>query len=251
MFALYKNILEDEDVTFSATSEIATMPLKNILDDKLIKYARIGDGIQHFQATCGNAKTIDAMAIAGWGFDSVTFQASNNTDFSSLVANVTLSDIFVQPDTGCGFLYAWLPAMITAKYFRIGFTGSNKKSIGKISVGVMTRFPWMESKQKLGKVTTNKATRSAGGHLYAGNDGYNARYVEMNFPEYNDAGFKLFDSLWQACKNTKPFFSVVWDQKQDVSPILYGVLDQESLDQDATGIKSMPFTTKIRVKECF
>lgn len=250
MFALYKNILDDEDTIITASNSSATMPLSNLLDDKLIKYARIADGAQYIQVS-GGSKTVDAMAVAGWGFSSVVFQASNTTDFSTLLCNVTLSDLHTQSDTKCGFLHVWLSAPITAKYFRVVFSGENKKSIGKISIGTMKRFPWMDSKQKLSQVSTYKRTRSAGGHLFAGNVGYNARTVEMSFPEYNDAGFALFADLWGTCKNTKPFFSVIWDEKQDVSPLLYGALDQDSLDQEATGNPLLPFSTKIKQTECF
>lgn len=251
MYALFKNILDDEDVTLSATSVTANNPLSNLLDDMLVKYARIGDGSQYIQVSCGASKTIDAMAIAGWGFSSVVFQASNTVDFSTLIANQTVTNLSVQPDTKCGFLNSWLSAPITAKYFRIVFSGENKKSVGKISVGIMEKFPWMESKQKIGKISTVKRSRSQGGHLYAGNTGYNARFVEISFPEYNDDGFKLFDLLWQTCKNTRAFFCIVWTQKQDILPILYGSIDQDGIDQDATGIVSFPFTTKIRVMERF
>ena len=251
MFALFDNILDDEDAALSASSVTATAPLSNLLDDKLIKYARIGDGAQYIQVTSGSAKTVDAAAIAGWGFTSVVFQASNVADFSTLVANVTLSDLYTQPDTKCGFLYAWLSAPVSAKYFRVVFSGANKKSIGKISIGVMEQFPWMESKQKLSKVSTVKRTRGVGGQLYSGNIGYNARTVEVTFPEYDDAGYKLFDRLWQTCRNTKPFFSVLWDEKQDVAPLLYAALEQDSIDQEATGNKALPFTTKVKLQECF
>lgn len=251
MFALYKNVLEDSDVALSASAETSVMPLSNIFDDRLVKYARIGDGAQYFQATCGASKTIDAMAIAGWGFSSVVFQASNVANFSTLVANVSVSNLFTQPDTKCAFLYAWLSAPITAKYFRVVFSGENKKSIGKIMIGTMTRFPWMESKQKLSKVSTVKRARSAGGQLYAGNSGYIARTNEIFFPDFNDAGYALFDDLWQTVHNTRPFFSVVWDEKQTVSPILYGALDQDGIDFEATGNPSLPFSTKLKITECF
>ena len=251
MFALYKNILEDEDVTLSASSSYSTMPLANILDDKLVKYARIGDGSQYIQATCGSAKSIDAVAIAGWGFSSVVFQASNMSNFSTLLVNETLSDVYTNPDTKCGYAFAWLSAAVSAKYFRIVFSGESKKSVGKIMIGTMKAFPWMESKQKLSKVTTVKSSRSAGGQLYPGNVGYNARQVEVTFPEYDDAGFALFDDLWQTVKNTRPFFSVIWDDRQNISPVLYGSLDQERIDQAATGIPSLPFSTKLNITECF
>ena len=251
MFALYKNILEDSDVTLSASSSYTTMPLPNILDDKLVKYARIGDGSQYIQAACGSAKSIDAVAIAGWGFSSVVFQASNMADFSTLLADETLSDVYTNPDTKCGYAFAWLPSAVTAKYVRVVFSGDNKKNIGKIMLGTMKRFPWMESKQKLSKVTTAKSTRSAGGQLYPGNVGYNARQVEVTFPEYADAGFELIDDLWQTAKNKRPFFSVVWDDKQNVSPLLYGSLNQDSIEQSATGIPSLPFSSKLNIMECF
>ena len=251
MFALYKNILEDDDVTLIASATYSSMPIENILDDKLVKYGRIGDGSQYIQATFGSAKSFDAMAIAGWGFSSVVFQASNAADFSTVLVNSTLSDVYVNPDTSCGYAFAWLQAAVTAKYVRVVFSGDNKKNVGKIMLGTMKQFPWMESKQKLAKVTTAKSTRSAGGQLYPGNVGYNARQVEVTFPEYADAGFALIDDLWQTVKNKRPFFSVVWDDKQNVSPLLYGALNQDSIEQTATGIPSLPFSSKLNIMECF
>ena len=251
MFALYKNVIEDSDVLLSSSAESSVQPLVNLADDRLIKYARIGGGEQYIQAVCGTPKTIDSMAIAGWGFSSVVFQASNDADFSTLLADETVANLYAQPDTKCAFLYAWLSAPVTAKYFRVVFSGENKKSIGKIMIGTMTRFPWMESKQKLSKVSTVKRTRSAGGQLYAGNSGYISRTNEISFPDFNDSGYALFDDLWQAVHNTRPFFSVVWDEKQTVSPILYGALDQDGIDFDATGNPTLPFSTKLKITECF
>ena len=62
---------------------------------------------------------------------------------------------------------------------------------------------------------------------------------------------ELFKDLWDTVGNYRPFFSVVWDEKQTVFPMLYGALDQDKIDFDRTDYKLLPFTTKIKLEECF
>lgn len=248
MIALYKNILEGATVTASSESVLA--PLSNLDDDKLVKYTRLPAGEQYIQFDLGSAKSFDAIACAGWNFSTLTLRASNSATFASGVTTLSVPKVFDHPDTASVISSLWFDA-VTARYIRIVTSGSSVKDFGKIMLGTMAEFPAMDAKQKMSYATTKKPTRAKGGCLFKGASGYKAREQEISFPEFGDDGVELFADLWNTVGNYRPFFSVVWDDKQDIFPMLYGALDQERIDFDRTEYKAKPFSTKIKLEECF
>ena len=248
MIALYKNILEGADVSASSESEL--FPLSNLDDDKLVKFARITGGDQSIVFDLESEKSFDAIACAGWNLATLTLETSNDATFSTIIRTVTVPKVYDHPDTGSVISSLWFDAT-TARYVRLSMTGSTVKDFGKIMLGTMTEFPYMDAKQKMSLSTTKKPVRAKGGCLYRGASGYKAREQEVSFPEFDDSGVILFNDLWDTVGNYRPFFSVVWDEKQNVFPMLYGALDQDKIDFDRTDYKLLPFTTKIKLEECF
>lgn len=248
MIALYKNILES--ATVSASSESVLFPLANLADDKLVKFARITGGDQSIVFDLESEKSFDAIACAGWNLATLTLEASNDATFSTIIRTVTVPKVYDHPDTGSVISSLWFDKT-TARYVRLSMTGSTVKDFGKIMLGTMTEFPYMDAKQKMSFSTTKKPVRAKGGCLYQGASGYKAREQEISFPEFDDNGVLLFKDLWDTVGNYRPFFSVVWDDKQNVFPMLYGALDQDKIDIDRTDYKLLPFTTKIKLEECF
>lgn len=248
MIALYKNILEGAAVT--ASSESVLFPLVNLNDDKLVKFTRVSSGDQYIQFDLGGAEDFDAIGCAGWNFSALTVLASDDSSFTSGVTTVSVPKVYDHPETGSAISSLWFDK-ITARYIRVCTSGSGVKDFGKIILGTMADFPLMEAKQKMSMVTTKKTTRTKGGCLYRGASGYRSREQEISFPEFDDSGVDLFSDLWNTVGNYRPFFSVVWDDRQTTFPMLYGALDQERIDIDRTDSKVKPFTTKIKLAECF
>lgn len=250
MFALFKNILDDADVTLSASSEMAQYPVKNLLDDKLCLFTRAPKGTNYIQVISAGAKTVDSVVVAGTNASSAVLQISND-NFSTILQSVDIELINTHPFTGDNMLHAYF-GPVTAKDFRVVFSGDTLKNVGKIFVGPMTVFPYMDAKQEFGNESTKEDSRSLAGCSYPGDTGYTARYYNVSFPEYSDDDVLLFNDLWNTCgEYKKPFFSVVWDDRQRILPMLYGKLEQKGIVHKRTEYKTKPNTTELKIMECF
>lgn len=246
MIALYKSIVED--IVPTASSQSSSMPLSNLLSDELTRFSRISSGNNYIQYPL--ASEVDSICVAGWGMNDVVIQFSDTVDFAVIIESHVIPKIATQPDTGSVILSLWFDP-ITAQYCRIVTSGSGNKDFGKIKIGKMSKFPHMSASQSIIKGTTKKNVRGLGGHKFKGNVGYNFRECEVTFPEYDDAGVILLDDLWNTCHDQKPFFSLLWDDKQNIFPMLYGTLEDDKMKHDRTDLKMFPFTTKIHIAECF
>lgn len=248
MIALYKSVVDG--IIPTASSQSSVMPLSNLLVDTLTEFSRIASGDNYIQYPL--SAQVDAIGIAGWGMNALLLQFSNDPTFpsSSILNEYEIPVKATQPDTGSVILTRWFDP-ITAAYCRILTTGDGKKDFGKIMLGNMAEFPYMSASQSISLTTTKKNVRGIGGTKIKGDIGYNGREYEVTFPEYNDAGYELFEDLWNTCHNQKAFFSVLWDDRQNILPILYGSLEDEKMKQDRTELPMFPWTTKLHIAEEF
>lgn len=246
MIALYKSVIEG--IIPSSSCQSSKMPLTNLLTDELVSFSRIAPGSNYMQWPLESE--VDAIALAGWGLETVLIQFSDTHDFASIKAEHEVPKISANTDTGSVILSLWFDK-VTAQYCRVVTSGSGNKDFGKIMIGKMAEFPWMSATQSIGLVTTKKSSRGLGGQKYKGNVGYEYREFEATFPEYNDSGYALFSDLWNTCHNQKPFFSVLWDEKQNIFPMLYGSIEDDKLKQERTDSPMFPYTTKLHIAECF
>jgi hypothetical protein len=242
---LVDNIIDDRDVTIASSSEMIKFPLSNLYADQLSKFTRLSQGSQYIQISAASPKTIDSIALAGINFVSVVFQASNDGFITTVFSQtITISDREK-------VLFALWDNPITALSFRILFSGSGVKDIGKLFVGKRDMMPGMDATQELTAHFTNKVEKSLSGQVYGNlDDGYSYLTIKVQFPRYNIAYKHRIMEILSKIRNVKTIFVKVWNKGTE-ERMVYCRQAEDAVLIGRSGSQGRPFKNDVTFEECF
>jgi len=139
---LYNNLWDTADLT--ASSEVATLPVKNTVDPRLeCKYRSISDSSTNVVANLGSAQAITAVAIAGHNISSsvtnLRLQAHTSDSWGTPDVNINLLNPYGSYNTYNSGLITWQGTLGTKRYWRIliedAFNPDEYISLGRIFLG--------------------------------------------------------------------------------------------------------------------
>lgn len=247
------NLVLSEDAVISASSENVLFPLSNLLQPYLAQFTRIS-GAGYIQVDFSTVKEIDSVIIAGVNpfsegganFGVVTFSASDDGFATS--TNVTA----IPKQDNEAHLFCMFDAPVSAKSFRIAFTGAGSKDVGSLYLGKRYDAISMTAQsQSIDYKWSTTVTVSKSGQSFGSNDlGYD--YLQLKIPlyQYSESDMITLATMAQKHRNVTPLFVKLWKNNSTVR-LIYARIDGDTMSIGRTSNVKKPFKGDIQFVETF
>lgn len=248
MIIHYNNLLDRADCGMSSAMEHTRYPLSNLLDDKLCKFTKLKAGTASINFTFGESVTADSFGVAGYNDTSFLLEASNSATFDTLLLSKTITANIINGVYHPTTVYF---DQVSARYWRVTFTGSNVHRIGKIYLGQCYKFVGMEAKQQSIDLNINDTTTvNDTGQVYTQSN-YIHQTCKIQTTSITHEQRLEIDMFVRSVGKHKAVFVLIWNKIQGFIPALYGIIDQDKVTYSRSDSTNKPFKTELSFREIF
>ena len=247
------NLVLSEDAVLSASAGSILFPPENLREPHLAKFTRI-TGAGYIQVDFSTAKEMDSVIIAGVNpfsegganFSVATFSASDDGFATS--TNVTA----ISKQNNEAHLFCMFDAPISAKSFRIAFSGTGAKDIGALYLGKRYDAISMTAQsQSIEYKWTTTITTSKSGQAFGSNTlGYDYLQLKVPLYQYSESDMITLATMAQKKRNVTPVFVKLW-KNNSIVRLIYARIDGDTMSVGRTSNVNKPFKGDIQFAETF
>jgi len=122
--------------------------------------------------------------------------------------------------------------------------------IGSLYLGTYLQMPGMEIGQEIPQVSTSTKQYSSNGQVY-GDKKIIYRNPKIDFPYITELQRTEIKEMWENNENTGPVIVLIWANRLDIEPLIYSVIDQDSVSFTKSQNKNVPYKTSLQFREVF
>jgi hypothetical protein len=251
MIVAYDNSRLDAS-TITASS--AFFEVTNLQDTRLSKVWRsTGKASENIVFDMGSAFSATSIFLAGTNFPygtgiTITIQANATNAWGSPSFSQALT--FTAAST---MPYALFAAQ-NYRYWRLVLagdpTGVTYFEIGRVFIGNYVTFPAVLPGIKIPKKSTGLTQYSITGQAY-GDEGVTYRAFTCTMPVMSETERQTVLAFFNSVTNVGTFFLAIWENDLSTEPVIYAILDQDSIEFSAQPQAGLAWQADLKIREIF
>ena len=245
MRILWNNLIDS--AVLSCFSENPNYPLSNVKEMQLSsRFQTVGNDGEYIVMDCTVAVPVSRFAIIGHNLSAsatITLQGNSTNTWSAPAFSQTVAR------KSWAIIHRFTEA--SYRYWRVVITDTGVSSIriSRLFLGTFLQLPGMKKDQEFNFEVTDEAQISETGQVFPVS-GYSFKNQKINFPYLTNEERLQIEEMFEAVRNTKPVLLAVWDDREDIEPPVYCIINQKKLsfkrNEDS---ESFPWGTGIEIRE--